>query len=257
MLILLLLLVLVLLVLISSYGVTTFVTGNHSFRLIWIFFFAPLLRRSYYCCVFASTFIVDIFVFTFPPFEIRHSAAVYVYIYLVYPVYPRSFPLRFSVACFIMNVLIVIFPKLRPLRLAKIVPAFDLLMKRMHHLFSVVSNQSIMLCIFIYIFALFGCRTFGVQYVGKFGHCIYNMVKWFQNLVPLNQCYWKCVERILSWVLWECMLCVCAWVFVEFEGTGSEREMLMTHEKRAQLNNSTKIFTVAIDRAKPQTSLEF
>ncbi|XP_031630611.1 sodium channel protein para-like [Contarinia nasturtii] len=56
------------------------------------------------------------------------------------------------------------FRLLRPLRLGKIVPAFDLLMKRVRHLFSVLRNQTIILCIFIYIFVVFGCRTFAKNY---------------------------------------------------------------------------------------------
>lgn len=84
------------------------------------------------------------------------------------------------------------FLKLRPLRLAKIVPAFDLVMKRVHHLFSAVGNQTAILCIFIYIFTLFGCRTFGLQYVGKFDLYLFDFdMKLFRNVVA-------CIYRNLS-----------------------------------------------------------
>ncbi|XP_055311841.1 sodium channel protein para-like [Sitodiplosis mosellana] len=57
------------------------------------------------------------------------------------------------------------FRLLRPLRLGKIVPAFELLLRRVRYLFSVLRNQTIVLCMFIYIFVVFGCRTFGKSYV--------------------------------------------------------------------------------------------
>lgn len=74
--------------------------------------------------------------------------------------------------------------QLRPLRLCKVVPAFDLIMKRVRHLFSVLLNQTIIVCIFIYIFVVFGCRTFGLNYVGK----------WFK--ANKHQC---ATDSILEW----------------------------------------------------------
>ncbi|KAJ6641281.1 Sodium channel protein PaFPC1 [Pseudolycoriella hygida] len=56
------------------------------------------------------------------------------------------------------------FRLLRPLRLGKVVPAFDLILTRMHHLFSVVKGQTFILFMAIYIFVVFGRREFGEDF---------------------------------------------------------------------------------------------
>lgn len=60
--------------------------------------------------------------------------------------------------------------QLRPLRLGRNVPAFDLLLTRMQHIFSAVSGQTIIFFMAIYIFVVFGCHQFGPDFKNfKFG----------------------------------------------------------------------------------------
>lgn len=165
-----------------------FDTGNHSFKLIRFFrarcrccrwlvgvparpritltfsfsvFFAKTMS-AFMSCHHCSTSARRM-----PPFA--HHRHYCRFIHMLCNQHFCRFPFVVAVDCCCCYFLL----KLRPLRLAKIVPAFDLLMKRVHHLFSAVGNQTIIVCIFIYIFALFGCRAFGLQYVGKYGRTMY------------------------------------------------------------------------------------
>lgn len=76
--------------------------------------------------------------------------------------------------------------QLRPLRLGKIVPAFDLLLTRMQHLFSVLSGQTIIFFMAIYIFVMLGCKQFGHDYGKQL--CIFKLITMIIYLI-----YWMII----------------------------------------------------------------
>lgn len=56
----------------------------------------------------------------------------------------------------------------RPFRLGRTWPTFNKLLLRIRGLFSIACGQSVVVLIVIYVFVVFGTKTFGHNFVGEF-----------------------------------------------------------------------------------------
>lgn len=64
------------------------------------------------------------------------------------------------------NLCVCLHTQLRPLRLARMVPEFELLLARLSSFYRKLFTQTVLLAMIIYIFTVFGCRQFGKNYKG-------------------------------------------------------------------------------------------
>lgn len=72
--------------------------------------------------------------------------------------------------------------QLRPLRLGKVLPSFDLILHRFRLLFTRASSQTIFVCIIIFIFTVYGTRHYGLGYIGE---CLFKTKSVFSILYKI------------------------------------------------------------------------